>query len=157
MGPQNTRARLWSSVFQILLYLASELVVVHQTGVWAGGRLRNMEPASQIPDPHNSWDDISGIYFPDISWAASLAEQWKTQASKHLLRYGLSSGREWSVLNQLFQNRTAGYSNVFDHFNTRSLCCDLKFPTNFTLKQPTLMQELHYFHEATAEEFLGRT
>lgn len=27
-------------------------------------------------------------------------------------------------------------SNVFDYFNTRSLHCGLKFPGNFTLKQP---------------------
>lgn len=51
MDSQYTGVRLWSSAFQILLYLASDLFVAHLTEVWAGGKLCNKEPGIMSPRP----------------------------------------------------------------------------------------------------------
>lgn len=72
--------------------LISEWLLAHLTGLWAGGELCNKEPGSQIP--HSLPRDALCV----------LPSGQKDQASKP--PPGLSTGTGWSVIKQLFQNRT---------------------------------------------------
>lgn len=67
MDSQYTGVKLWSSAFQILLYLPSDLFVAHLTEVWAGGKLWNKEPGITSPRSarvlrQHLWNSLPGDF-----------------------------------------------------------------------------------------------